>query len=138
MSGERGRPTLYTPEIAKEVCDRLSEGESLRSICKDEHLPSDGAIRLWAREDREGFSAQYAEARYLQALFWSDQILDIADDKDEDYQRSRLRVDTRKWLLSKVLPKVYGDKTQHEVTGADGEPLEVVVTRTVVHTNGES
>ena len=81
----------------------------------------------------QGFAAQYARARDAQAEFWAEQLLDVADDGSNDWMerndpdnpgwdlngeavaRSRLRVDTRKWLLSKVLPKKYGDKL--EVTG---------------------
>jgi hypothetical protein len=44
----------------------------------------------------------------------------------EHIQRSRVRIDTRKWLLSKMLPKVYGDKTEVAVTGADRGPVQSV------------
>jgi hypothetical protein len=66
-----------------------------------------------------------------QADFMVDELLQIADDglndtyEDEDgnektrvdvIQRSKLRVDTRKWIACKVLPKVYGDRTQVDAT----------------------
>ena len=132
-----GRPSAYTPELAAEICQRLAEGESLRSICEDDHMPNRSTVHLWVVEDRENFSNQYAKARHAQAVRWGEEILEIADDENrDDTQRARLRVDTRKWLLSKVLPKVYGDKV---MVGGDptGVPLEVVVTRTLIEPNGD-
>lgn len=140
MAAKRGRPTVYTPETAEEVVRRLAEGETLREICRDDHMPTEGAVRGWVVDDREGFASRYAHAREAQAMRWADEIAEIADDGSNDWmernvgdgetitvadhehiQRSRLRVDTRKWLLSKVLPKVYGDKV--ELTGAGGKDL---------------
>ena len=147
MSG-RGRPSVYTPEVAAEVCERLALGESLRAICRDDHMPAEATVRGWALDDKEGFFAQYERARLLQAHNMFDETLDIADDKQQDVvvdengirtvngelvQRSRLRVDTRKWYLSKVLPKVYGDKTHMELTGIDEGPVSIAVTRRIVH-----
>ena len=142
---EAGRPTLYTPELAEEICARMAGGESLRKICEDEEMPNRATVRNWVIDDREGFFSQYARARKTQALEWAEDILEIADDGvrdtyvDEDGNvrtntdvlgRSRLRVDTRKWLLSKVLPKVYGDKVT--LAGDSDAPIEIKVTRTIV------
>jgi hypothetical protein len=57
----------------------------------------------------------------------ADELLDISDGEKEDSaaDRDRLRLDTRKWLLSKCLPKIYGDKTSTEITGKDGQPIQV-------------
>lgn len=137
------RPSDYTVEIAAEVCTKLAEGRSLRDVCSDEDLPAESTIRLWALEDRNGFSAQYARAREIGYHSMADELLEISDDGRNDWmvrrgeddagwqangehiQRSRLRVDTRKWMLSKVLPKVYGDKLA--LTDSDGGPLTVNV-----------
>lgn len=131
----------YTPEIAIEICQRLGEGESLTRICKSEHLPHVTTVLDWAKKDLNGFAQQYADARARGYEYHADIITDIADDGSNDWmerndpenagwqangehlQRSRLRVDTRKWLLSKMLPKVYGDKLTQELTGKDGAPL---------------
>ncbi len=120
----------------------MAAGESLRRICRDDHMPSDTAVRGWALDDVDGFSSQYTRAVELRAMLWAEETLDIADDGTNDWikrrkddgesqvvcdhehiQRSRLRVDTRKWFLSKVLPKIYGDKLQH--TGDGGGPIRV-------------
>ena len=103
-----------------------SNSSNLREICRDESMPGDATVREWAVDDREGFSAQYTRAIRVRAMLWAEEITGIADDGSNDtyidpntgqeklnaevVARSRLRVDTRKWMLSKVLPKVYGDK----------------------------
>lgn len=134
----QGRPTVYTEAIAEEILLRMADGETLRSICRDDHLPAESTVRHWAVEDREGFFARYAKARKIQADYWADEIIDIADDASRDVfevdgkesinreyiQRSRLRVDTRKWLMSKLYPGRYGDLTKLEHSGPGGLPLE--------------
>lgn len=135
---DRGRPTDFTAEIAARICEGLAEGRSLRDVCLDDDMPAESTVRAWALEDREGFSAQYARAREIGYHAMADELMDIADNGMNDWmerrgeedagwvangehiQRSRLRVDTRKWMLSKVLPKVYGDKQQLEHSGEIG------------------
>lgn len=129
MNKKQGRPTTYTEELGNRICLRISNGESLRKICKDEDMPSASTVHLWVLENRQKFSEQYTKSRAIQAEHMFEEILEIADDGTNDttmksgpdgsttevfnndhYQRSRLRVDTRKWYLSKVLPKKFGDK----------------------------
>lgn len=125
-----GRPTVYTEDIANEICARLSDGESLLRITKDPHLPSKSTIHRWLfDDDKKEFWDKYKRARDEQAETLIDEIVDIADDGTNDWmerehqngntytvlngehvQRSRLRIDTRKWYASKVLPKKYGEK----------------------------
>jgi hypothetical protein len=113
------RPSVYTPEIAEEICRRIAEGESLVRICEDDHMPGRTAVTMWIIDDREGFANNYARARMAQAVHYAEEIVQIADQKDpEDVARDRLRVDTRKWYLSKVLPKIFGDKLDLDHSGA--------------------
>ena len=139
-----GRPTEYTAEIATEICRLLAEGQTLREVCRAEGMPPESTVRLWALDDREGFAAHYARARELGYQAMADELLEVADDGKNDWmerqnddgsfyqvngehiQRSRLRVDTRKWLLSKALPKVYGDKIVQEHTGKDGGEINLI------------
>ncbi|MFT8365828.1 MAG: hypothetical protein ABF623_08185 [Gluconobacter cerinus] len=126
------RHRLYTPEIAEEILERLSDGESLASICGREGMPSRGAVNHWVINDHEGFASRYACAREAGLMVMADDILNISDDgqndtyKDADgnektnqdvVQRSRLRVDSRKWLLSNLLPKQYGDRVAGAPSG---------------------
>lgn len=132
----RGRPTAYTPELALLLCERLAAGESLRAICQDESMPDERTVRGWAIDNREGFFPQYARARQIQAMGFGDEIIEIADTPVEgeriEEQRvegengqaiierkvhredmlghRKLQVESRKWWVSKVLPKVFGDK----------------------------
>lgn len=107
----------YTSELAALICERMAKGESLRSVCRDKGMPAESTVRTWAIGDHEGFAAQYARAREAQMDALSDDLLDIADEKSGDPQRDRLRLDTRKWLMSKIAPKRYGEKLGVEHSG---------------------
>lgn len=119
-----GRPSGYSPQIAAKICEVISTSSvGLHTICKESGMPAVSSIMKWLKEHEE-FSEQYARARELQADFMAGEILQIADDGSKDIvhtelgdytnheaiNRSRLRVDARKWLASKLAPKVYGDK----------------------------
>ena len=137
-----GRPTVYTTEFAETICKRVSNGETLRAVCRDLEM-SESTVRNWVLDNVNGFAAQYARARELQIEAWGDELREVADDGSNDWMtiqrggesvevenrevvnRSRLRVDTLKWLMSKIAHKKYGDKVQQEITGADGGPLVI-------------
>ena len=72
--------TLYTPELMAEICRRLAEGESLLHICRTAGMPSEGTVRLWVKQDRDGCAAQYTQARELGYELLADELLEIADD----------------------------------------------------------
>ncbi len=109
-----GRPPLYTEELGTRICELLAEGNTLSSICKEHpELPSERTIRRWALDAEHPFSPQYARAREVGYHKMADDLLDIADNEETEpgkVARDRLRTDNRRWLLSKALPKVYGDK----------------------------
>ncbi len=141
------RPTKYSEEIATIICSCLAEGESLRSICKNEDLPSRETVRNWLKTN-EAFLGQYVRAREEQADNFAEEILEIADDATNDFmerkrqdgsteevfdkehvQRSKLRVDARKWLMSKMAPTKYGEKL--ELGGPDGQAIVPVLNVTI-------
>lgn len=130
-----GRPTAYTPEIAKYICQQLAEGRSLRSICADEGMPDRSTVYDWLDANAQGFPDQYTRARARQADTFLDEIIEIADDHTRDVReieiapgvkstsvdyeviaRSKQRIDVRKWFMSKVAPKKYGDSKALDVT----------------------
>lgn len=136
----RGRPSKFTKELASRICERLAAGETLRAVCRDEGMPEERTVRRWAT-DNKTFSPQYAKAREIGYQSMADEILEIADETAFDttknqagndvadtewISRSRLRVDTRKWLLSKALPKIYGDKIEHSGPGGGAIPLQMI------------
>jgi hypothetical protein len=121
------RPIGLTDDLAADICRRLADGETLRAICRDDGMPSEQNVRTWAFEN-EAFAPRYARARELGYQTMADDILEISDNPETDpaaINRDRLKVDARKWLLAKALPKVYGDKVTAEVTGKEGGPLKV-------------
>jgi hypothetical protein len=120
----RGRPSSYNEEVVTKILEKLAAGESLLSICRAPDMPAESTVRKWAAEDREGFYAKYAYARDIGLDHQADRIIDIAD-TEEDPARARVMIDARKWHLSKMAPKRYGDTLTAEVTGADGGPLVI-------------
>jgi hypothetical protein len=130
-----GRPTKYSPEIVELICERVATHDmGLRRLTDlYDDMPDKVTINIWRRKYPE-FRSQYAQAKCEQIEFLTEDILDIADDSRNDWmeslnddgnfqgykvngdhiQRCKLRVDTRKWLASKLAPKIYGDKKQEE------------------------
>ena len=118
-----GRPVEYTEEIAEEVCWRLAHGESLVSICGDEHIPHCATIYRWLIRFPI-FCEMYARAREDQADTNADEILAIADEMPPEYtdekgrttldvtfiQWQKNRIDARKWTAAKLKPRKYGDR----------------------------
>lgn len=133
---KRGRPpTAYTQERASEILRRLAAGESLRSICKDTHLPNRETVNDWVINDTNGFASHYARARELGFDEVAEESVEISDDGRNDWienndpdnpgyrlngenvQRSRLRVDTRKWYLAKLSAR-YADRQNIDINGS--------------------
>jgi hypothetical protein len=110
---EQGRPSSYSQELADEICDRLSHGETLRSIiASSPHLPSRTTIYRW-NADNQDFRNQYTKARAEQADYYAELIVDESY-SSHDAAIGRLRVDALKWAASKMAPKKYGDKIEIE------------------------
>ena len=108
-----GRPTIYTKELADKICLLLADGDSLLKISKRDEMPSRSTIHEWLLDEtKKEFSDSYEKAVNIRTENMFDELENIADISDtiESPMRSRLRVDTRKWYLSKVMPKKYGDK----------------------------
>src|SRR6267154_1049062 len=126
-NNERGEvkltETRYTTEFAEEVGRRMAEGASLREVCRDNAVP-ESTVRQWVRDDRDGFAARYQGARVLQVESFGDQIIEIGNREDLDPQDKRVRCDNLKWLMSKLLPKRYGDRLL--VAGDAENPLQVL------------
>ena len=132
----------YPESIRLEICERIAKGESMVSICASEGMPVQSVVYSWLTVDSD-FAERYARAREQQAEHYLDEIIAISDDvtldeiidgegnprtNHEAIQRSRLKVDTRKWAMSKLAPKKYGDKIQQEIVGANGGAIQVNTT----------
>ena len=131
-----GRKTEYDPEIAAEICTRISCGESLRQICMEDRMPVHSTVYLWLLQNKQ-FSDNYAKAREEQADTLADEIQAIADEPpaeivdDKGISRTdsgwvtwqKNRIDARKWVAAKLKPKKYGDR---QILAGDAEnPIEV-------------
>lgn len=111
----------FSQEVFDEICVRIAEGESLRKICKDEKMPSLVTVWKWLNNSEE-LTKQYARAREEQAETFVDEIQEISDAKiplgpdgkidNGAVNQARLRVDSRKWIASKLKPKKFGDYTK--------------------------
>lgn len=133
-----GPAPAHTPELVDYIMEELAGGRSLRSICSDDCVPvRESTVRWWIYKDTpDGIAKQYYIARDLGNDAMADEMKEIADDGQNDWmqrygkdgdalgwsingehvQRSRLRVDTRKFLLVKQSPKKYGDRLNLEQT----------------------
>ena len=123
-----GRPSSHSASLGDFICEQIADGKSLRSICAAEGMPHKATVFRWLAEN-ERFRDQYARAREAQADALADEILDIADNGENDsytdengnvrtdhdvIARSKLRVDARKWIASKLKPKVYSERVFQE------------------------
>jgi hypothetical protein len=138
----------FNADHAQSALRALHDGITLREHCRtmqkaDPDYPSPSTIYAWASSNAGGFYEQYAIARRAQAHHWAEDIIQIAEDGTNDWmerrrangelaksvdsecvQRSKLRVDTRRWLLSKLHPDIYADRVQHQQLGANGQPVD--------------
>jgi hypothetical protein len=138
-----GRPSSYSDVLAEAICAEIANGKCLREICRGDGMPGMTSIFRWLAQHEE-FRAMYAAAREAQADYLAEELLEIADDATNDWmqrrredgtiatvlngehvQRSRLRIDTRKFLLAKLQPKRYGAHVTTALTGPDGGAVRV-------------
>jgi hypothetical protein len=140
------RPTLYTEELATEICERISGGESLCQIVLLEHMPCEKTVYNWIDAHPE-FLQKYTHAVDRRTDFWAEEIISIADDSRNDWverenqrthetyvavneeaiARARLRIDSRFRLMAKQAPKKYGDKLDVTSQGDKIAPAYIIL-----------
>lgn len=127
MSRPAKRPKPDAPGVVEAICERLIAGESMTSIGTDPEMPSTNAIYVALANDDE-FRKRIARAREAQQDAEIDRTIDLADSATpETVNTVKLQIWARQWRAAKLAPKRYGDKTQTEITGAEGGPLQVTV-----------
>lgn len=133
--------STYSTEIADQICEHLVDGLTLRAISQMQGMPSRGTIFRWLQAFPE-FREKYDIARQLQAEVMADDMVGIADDGTNDFMedktakgevrvvtdheninRSRLRVDARRYLMSKFHPRRYGERVDMNLGGSVGAQL---------------
>lgn len=148
VKAKAGRPTDYTPELAALICERVATHSlGLDNLCaKYDDLPVPSTIYLW-RLKYPAFSEMYAQAKMIQADILAEECLSIADDDSQDTKinmltgeevcntefiaRSRLRIDTRKWLAAKLLPKQYGPVVAEDKKTVSESIVEKLIDRLI-------
>lgn len=140
-----GRPTIYSEELAARICARIAtSSDGLNKICSETGMPNPDSVYSWLLK-YPSFSENYTRARSDQAQLLADEIVSIADTTEvgvvvtekpdgtetrhaDMIEHRKLRIEARKWVASKLLPKKYGDKIQQELSGKDGGPLVIIST----------
>lgn len=124
----RGRPSIYSEELADMICASLASGASLRKICDAEGMPDRETVRRWQLEN-EDFAAKCARARDVQADEYFDRVLEVVDGATaESAPADRVKLAGLQWMAAKLAPKRYGDKT---LVGSDPDnPLPSGITVT--------
>jgi len=110
-------------EVFRHILWRMSNGESLTRICKEEDQPDYGVFINWAQSSEDLYQ-EYARARQIQSDYFADQTIEIAD-TETDNHRARNRMDARRWHASKIAPRKYGDRVVQEHTGHGGGPIAI-------------
>jgi hypothetical protein len=157
-----GRPSEYNEKIARKICEYIVNGVSLRTICKKPGFPVLSTIFCWLEKHKE-FAEQYARARNLQAEIYADEIVELSDTPligkktvkgtreglrggkrkidevtvGDNVERSKLRVDARKWVAVKLLRRKYGDEKDEGVQKNRLNELEDVFRQGPVKTGTE-
>jgi hypothetical protein len=125
---------IFSEALLTAILDRVANGETLLRICEEDGMPNRNNFYEWLTKV-EGAQARYDAAVIMRTTRAVEELTEIADDGRNDYHqgkdgmvlnaehvsRSKLRVETRKWLASKILPNTYGDKTT--LVGANNTPL---------------
>ena len=129
----------YSKACKERLLERIAEGELLTEICKEKGMPQRKTIWKWRADDPE-FEKMYQMAREMCVEKRVEEIFSIGDDSTYDVMgqnpltgepiydhehinRSKLKCENRKWYASKVVPKLYGEKVQQEISGKNGAPL---------------
>ncbi len=123
------RPSKLTDELFASILERIVDGESLRSVCRDGGMPAARTVLRWIKASPD-LQRAYAIATEARADMIFDDLFEIADDARNDWmekvgrdgqsqgfvvdaeniRRSALRIDARKWTLARMTPKRYGDR----------------------------
>lgn len=129
-----GRPSDYDGAIADAICAEIAtSSKSIRTICKAKGMPHAATVMRWLRTN-EVFREQYTRAKEEQADYLAEEMLEIADDDQDDekafvgsnhIQRDKLKVETRKWIAAKLKPKKYGDKIDMTSGGEKLPPINL-------------
>lgn len=130
----------FSEEILNDILLQVSNGLSLAKVCAKDGYPSRTTFFDWVAE-RPAIAERYQVALTMRGELFADELIEISDDDKSDYyvdgegrdrvdveniQRAKLKVDTRKWIIARLIPKKYGDKL--ELSGDKNNPIAHTVT----------
>jgi hypothetical protein len=143
FQGERAPAVRFDSELAEYICEQIAMKRSLLSICREKNMPTAAAVIYWSTKNIGGFRKMYQDACSIRASLLAEELIDIVDDSFNDYveretkeggrivvfdgehvQRSKLRFEARKWVISKLLSGVYGDSTLIKLADNEGKKLQ--------------
>lgn len=113
----------FNEEVFSQILHRMENGEAVTAICRDQSLPEYSVFASWVNSSPERFH-RYARARQIQADYYADETVEIADN-ETNMIRARNRMDARRWFASKVAPKKYGDRIQNEINAHISQTVKV-------------
>jgi hypothetical protein len=116
------KPVEYSEEVVEEIIERMQDGEPLRHICRDPHMPHRRTVMHW-KDKREDFGHRYARARVEQGHAALEMVVEIGLGGRcvADPQAARVQLDALKWAAVKLAPRDLGDEVRNKLTGPDGE-----------------
>lgn len=122
MADVGGRPTVMTPDIIDELCYRLAGGESVRSICRSEHMPAASTVFLACVKD-DAFRSSYTQAREAAGYAHGDEVKEVVElirDGTIDALAGRAMMDGLKWSAERMAAKAYGSRKEIDHKSSDG------------------
>jgi hypothetical protein len=145
----RGGPVFYSIELADRAIGELMGGRTLVDVCNDPGMPNRSTVLAWVRRNEDGFAARYREAREIGSQIMVDELIQIGDDlarsgqragepgapgapgvSREDIDVARIRCENRRWVLSRAMPRIYGDRVRidarHDASDGWAEVLKAV------------
>lgn len=128
--GETVVPAVFRADALEYLIEELSDGRTIREVCRENDMPSTQEVNRWLRND-DGFRQRYLDAIRIKYLSEAGNIMTIADDESVDTSRAKLMIDTRFKMLSKLEPAIFGDKVElgHSVTGELAQMMREAVNK---------
>ena len=120
-----GRPSLYTPELAQKICERIAAGEPIYLICKENGMPSRDSVDRWQSQHPD-FAANCARAKRDRADLMAKKHHDVVDKVmvgELPPDVARVALSGLEWQAKVMNPKAYGNKVETEISGKDGGAL---------------
>ena len=132
-----GRPSVKDDQTVNYIIDQIASGRSVTSICSEPGIPSLVTVMKWINKHPD-FAKDYFLAKSMSAEVYASEIIDISDNNQGDMnqpqniQRDKLRVDTRKWVAARLMPKRYGASVDVNIAGEVNHHIIQTIERVII------